>query len=87
MRVRLATEETTMTCTICKRGNVSPQKVEAEIKIGTDHLLVTVDAEACSECGEAYYSSEAMRHLEQVREDFVNKAITPPAVGRVYQLT
>ena len=76
-----------MTCVICKRGEVRAQKVEAEIKIGTDHLLVAVDAEACTECGEAYYSPETMRSLEQVREDFVRKAITPPAVGRVYQLT
>jgi len=76
-----------MTCVICKRGEVKPKKVEAEIKIGTDHLLVAVDAEACTECGEAYYSPDAMRRLEQVRHDFVRKAITPPAVGRVYQLT
>ena len=76
-----------MTCVICKRGEVRAKKVEAEIKIGNDHLLVTVDAEACSQCGEAYYSADIMRRLEQVREDFVRKAITPPAVGRVYQLT
>jgi len=76
-----------MTCVICKRGEVKAQKVEAEIKIGTDHLMVTVDAEACTECGEAYYSPDALRRLERVRDDFVRKAITPPAVGRVYQLT
>jgi YgiT-type zinc finger domain-containing protein len=75
-----------MTCVICKRGDVRPQKVEAELKIGTDHLLVTVEAEACTECGEAYYSPDIMRRLERVREDFVRKTITPPAVGRVYQL-
>lgn len=76
-----------MTCVICKRGQVKPGKVEAEVKVGNDHLLVTVDAEVCTECGEAYYSTETMHYLEQVRADFVRKAITPPAVGRVYQLT
>ena len=76
-----------MTCVICKRGEVRAKKVEAEIKIGNDHLLVVVDAEACAECGEAYYSADAMRHLERVREDFVHKAIAPPAIGTVYQLT
>lgn len=75
-----------MTCVICKRGDPRPKKVEAEIKIGTDHLLVTVDAEACTECREAYYSPDTMRRLERVREDFVRKAITPLGVGRVYQL-
>ena len=87
MGERFETEETAMTCVICKRGEVRPGKVEAEIKIGKDHLLVAVEAERCTECGEAYYPPEAMRHLEQVREDFVRKAITPPAVGRVYQLS
>ncbi len=76
-----------MTCVICKRGEVRAKKVEAEIKIGNDHLLVTVDAEACTQCGEAYYSADYMRQLEQVREDFVRKTITPLAVGRVYQFT
>lgn len=76
-----------MTCVICKRGEVKAKKVEAEIKIGKDHLLVVVDAEACTECGEAYYSPSALRRLEQVRDDFVHKTITPPAVGTVYQLT
>ena len=76
-----------MKCVICKRGEIKPGKVEAEIKVGKDHLLITIDAEACVECGEAYYSPEALRHLEKVREDFVKKTISPPAVGKVYQLT
>jgi YgiT-type zinc finger domain-containing protein len=75
-----------MKCVICKRGDVKPGKVEAEIKIGKDHLLAPVDAEVCAECGEPYYSTEVMRYLEKVREDFRRKAITPPAVGRVYQV-
>ena len=76
-----------MICVICKRGEVKARRVEAEIKVGTDHLLVGVDAEVCTECGEAYYPPEAMRRLEQVREDFTRKAINPPAIGTVYQLT
>lgn len=76
-----------MTCVICKRGEVRAKKVEAEIKIGNDHLLVTVDAEACTQCGEAYYSADNMRRLDQVRDDFVRKTITPLAVGRVCQFT
>lgn len=83
----MAAEETPMTCVICKRGEIKARKVEAEIKVGNDHLLVVVDAEACTECGEAYYSPDTMRHLERVRGDFISKAITPPAIGRVYQLT
>ena len=76
-----------MMCMICKRGQVKPGKVHAEIKAGNDHLLVPVEAELCVERGEAYYSAETMRYLEQVREDFLRKTITPHAVGQVFELT
>ena len=76
-----------MHCVICKRGTVKPGKVQAEIKIGTDHLLVPVEAEVCAECGEAYYSTETMRYLDQVRDNFVRKVIMPPSVGHVYQVS
>jgi len=69
---------------------ITPEKVQAEIKVGTDHLLVPVEAEVCEvckECGEAYYSTETMRYLDQVRDNFVQKAITPPSVGHVYQIS
>lgn len=76
-----------MQCVICKRGTLTPGKVQAELKVGSDHLLVPVDAEVCAECGEAYYSTETMRYLEQVRDDFVRKAITPSSIGHVYQVS
>ncbi|MBI2370780.1 MAG: YgiT-type zinc finger protein [Deltaproteobacteria bacterium] len=75
-----------MKCVICKTGEVQPDTVQAEIKAGCDRLLVTVEAEVCRECGEAYYSSEALRLLERVRDDFSRKVIAPPSVGKVYQI-
>lgn len=76
-----------MKCVICKTGEVQPAKVQAEIKVGCDRLLVPVEAEVCPECGESYYSAEALRHLERAREDFVRKAIAPATVGKVYQMS
>ena len=76
-----------MQCVICKRGEVKPAPVEAELKVGTDHLLVLVDAEACVECGEAYYSTETMYYLERVREAFEQKALTPTSIGHVYRVS
>lgn len=76
-----------MLCVICKKGEVKPAAVEVEIKVGGDRLLVPVEAEECVECGEAYYSTETMRYLERVREDFMRKAITPPSIGTVYQVS
>jgi YgiT-type zinc finger domain-containing protein len=82
----LSEEETLMQCVICKSGTVKPGKVQAELKVDGDHLLVPVVAEVCMECGEAYYSKETMRYLERVREDFIHKNIAPPSIGRVYQV-
>ncbi len=75
-----------MLCVICKKGEVKPARVQAELKIGGDHLLVPVDAEACCECGESYYSPETLQYLEKVREDFVRKAISPTSIGQVFQI-
>jgi len=76
-----------MKCVICKTGDVLPAEVQAEVKVGSDRLLVPVDGEMCQECGEAYYSADVLRYLERVREDFGRKAISPPSVGVVYQLS
>jgi len=74
-------------CVICKTGDVQPATVETEIKVGSDRLLVRVLAERCQQCGEAYYSADDLRKLERVREDFARKAITPQAVGQVYEVS
>ena len=76
-----------MKCVICKAGEVHPARVQAEIKVGRDRLLVPVEAEICRECGEPYYSAEVLRYLEGVRKDFARKAIAPASVGTVYQVS
>jgi YgiT-type zinc finger domain-containing protein len=76
-----------MKCVICKSGDVAAATVQAEIKVGRDRLLVPVEAEACQECGEQYYAPEVLRHLERVRGDFTRKAISPPSIGRVFQVS
>ena len=76
-----------MRCVICKTGEAQLATVQAEVKVGCDRLLVPVEAEVCLECGEPYYSTEALRYLERVREDFARKVITPASVGKVYQVS
>jgi len=34
-----------MECVICKTGKVKPATMQAEIRVGCDRLLVTVEAE------------------------------------------
>jgi hypothetical protein len=76
-----------MKCVICKTGEVQPAPIQAEIKAGLDRLIVSVEGEACLECGEAYYSADAMRYLERVRDNFVRKTFAPTSVGTVYQVS
>jgi hypothetical protein len=80
-------EDMTMLCVICKKGEVRSATVEVELKVGSDRLLVPVQAEACVECSEPYYSMETMQCLEQVRADFLRRAITLTSVGNVYQIS
>lgn len=76
-----------MNCVVCKKGEVQIATIDAELKIGRDRLLVPVQAEVCAECGEAYYSTETMQYLEQVRNSFEQKTIAPLSIGSVYQLS
>ena len=76
-----------MKCVICKTGDVKKASVQSEIKVGYDHLLVIVEAEACTECGEPYYTSDTMRYLGQLREKFRRREIAPPLVGKVYEIS
>ena len=76
-----------MKCVICKGGDVKETMVQAEIKVGCDRLLVIVRAEACSDCGEPYYSADTLRYFEQLRIEFTEGEIAPPAVGKVYQIS
>lgn len=76
-----------MQCVLCKTGEVKPAAVKAELKVGTDRLLVPVRAEVCAQCGETYYSAEAMQHLEKVKVAFTQKAIALHSVGSVYQVS
>ena len=76
-----------MNCVIYKTGAIRPATVQAVIKIGCDRLLVPVEAETCAQCGESYYSAEALQRLDRVREDFARRVITPASIGKVYQVS
>ncbi len=75
-----------MKCVICKVGEIKPSSIQTEIKVDRDRLLVTVQADACVDCGEPYYSADTMRYLENVRHGFVRKEFVPRLVGKVYEM-
>ena len=75
-----------MNCVICKTGEIKQASVRAEMNLDRNRLLVTVQADACIECGGPYYSADALRYLERLREAFVRKEIAPRVVGNVYEM-
>ena len=75
-----------MKCVICKGGDVEQAAVQAEITVGYDRLLVTVRAESCLECGEAYFSTDTQRYFERLKSEFKRGELVPPAVGNVYEI-
>jgi YgiT-type zinc finger domain-containing protein len=61
-------------CVLCEVGEVHVSaEHRAEVKVGTDRLLVHVEAEVCGSCGEVYYSPDALRHMEKVRRNLLQR--------------
>ena len=50
------------------------------------HVLVTVQAEACIECGEPYYSADTLKYFERLREQFARNELVVRLVGNVYEM-
>ena len=54
-------------CALCG-GDVKPRKVEKVIRVGNDVVIVSVDAEVCQQCGEAYYTPKTVEKLQEMRK-------------------
>ena len=75
-----------MKCVICKAGEIKQASVQAEIKVDRNRLLLAVQADACTECCEPYYSADMLKYLERVRDGFTRKEIVARPVGNVYEM-
>ena len=73
-----------MICVLCK-GSVMKQKVEEEVAVGKDHILVIVEAEVCENCHERYFPEGTVDYLQKLRKDLQFKRELFRAVGQVYQ--
>ncbi len=59
MAARLAYEEKTVTCVLCRNGTIAPGLVTVTLQRGrTTVILKEVPADVCPNCGEHYLSSE-----------------------------
>ena len=75
-------------CPNCNFETIELRTVEKQIRGGHDTVLLKVEAEVCSHCGERYYSPETMELFDSIREKLSrgeHSGMRP--VGQVFQLT
>ncbi|MCL5267962.1 MAG: YgiT-type zinc finger protein [Bacteroidetes bacterium] len=50
-----------MKCVVCKSPDIELRKVEEEIRVDTDIVLIPIEVLVCQNCGERYYDRQAIR--------------------------
>jgi len=55
-------------CALCG-GAVKPQKVEKVMRVENNVVIVSVEAEVCQQCGEAYYTPKTVEKLQEMRKE------------------
>lgn len=73
-----------MICALCG-GSVEPKQVEEEVRSKGRHILVTVDAEVCSDCSEQYFSAAVVDGLIKVKESADKGELPMTEIGKVYR--
>jgi YgiT-type zinc finger domain-containing protein len=72
-----------MKCVICHGGTLITQKIQEEVKIGNDIILVPVEAQVCQTCGERYYSRSVMKYLEDIETKLKRKEKPLRQIGKI----
>ena len=54
-------------CALCG-GDIRQGKVEKVIRVENNVVIVSVDAEVCQQCGEAYYTPKTVEKLQEMRK-------------------
>jgi YgiT-type zinc finger domain-containing protein len=68
-------------CVICKSSDITTKRVEQEIRLGPDIVLVPVIVPVCDQCGERYYDPKTMRYLEDVKERLKRHTLSTKELG------
>jgi len=74
-----------MKCVICNSQHIEMEKVEEEIRWGTNILLVPMELLVCSNCGERYYDKKAMRKIEETRSKLQRRDFKVEEVGKIFK--
>ena len=72
-----------MKCVICKSSQIEMKKVEEEIRLGSNILLVPMEVLVCLSCGERYYDKKAMKKIEETRSRSKRHDLEVEEVGKV----
>jgi YgiT-type zinc finger domain-containing protein len=78
-------EEEAMKCVICKGSEIESRKVDEQIKVGEDIVLVQMDILVCANCGERYYDRPTMKKIEGIRLRLRKRELTAKQIGKVFR--
>ncbi len=72
-----------MKCIVCKSVDIESKKVDEEIKLNNDIVLVNTEVLVCNNCGERYYDRKTIQQLESIKEKIEKKEISFENIGNV----
>jgi YgiT-type zinc finger domain-containing protein len=75
-----------MKCVICHGEEIIEKKIDEELKAGDDIVLAPITCLVCQTCGERYYDTATMRHLERLRVELRTGHVTLKQVGKVLMI-
>ena len=75
-----------MKCVVCHGDDVRQKTVKEEVPVGSDIVMVPVEAFVCSACGERYYDRRTMKYLESAREQIHKGSVSVAEVGKILAL-
>ena len=74
-----------MKCTVCKSTDIEKKKVDEDIRVGRDIILVSMEVLVCNSCGERYYDRATMKKIEEYRTNLKNTNLNMEEVGKVFR--
>jgi YgiT-type zinc finger domain-containing protein len=74
-----------MKCIVCKGADIERKKVDEDIRVGGDIVLVSVEVLVCNSCGERYYDRSTMKKIEEYRANLKNTNLNMVEVGKVFR--
>lgn len=72
-----------MKCVLCG-GALQEKVVEEEVRVGSDHFLVNMKVQVCSDCNERYYQEGQVDKLIELKKRLSKEKKQYQSVGKVY---